>query len=71
MTENRTSQVFPSLPVLLSVHDAEKIGLSPSAFYRMLHREDIPTVVIGGRKFLYRDKFIAWIESQTGGVNNV
>lgn len=49
--------VQKTLPVLLSAKDAEKIGLTRSAFYRLLHREDIPAVIIGGRKYLYRDRF--------------
>ena len=39
------------LPVLLSAKDAEKLGLTRSAFYRLLHREDVPSVIIGGRKY--------------------
>ena len=68
MTQNQSTH---NLPVLISAHDAEKIGFTRSAFYRFLHRADIPTVKIGGRKYIYRDKFIAWIESQTGGETRV
>ena len=59
-----------SLPVLLSAKDAEKIGLTRSAFYRLLHREDIPAVIIGGRKYLYRDRFFEWLDKRAGGEVN-
>lgn len=58
------------LPVLLSAKDAEKIGLTRSAFYRLLHREDIPAVIIGGRKYLYRDRFLEWLDKRAGGDFN-
>lgn len=58
------------LPVLLSAKDAEKLGLTRSAFYRLLHREDVPSVIIGGRKYLYRDRFFSWLDEHAGGEIN-
>lgn len=71
MTQNHSTQSFSPLPVLLSVHDAEKIGLTRSSFYRLMHRDDIPTVTIGGRMYIYRDKFIEWLNERAGGENIV
>ena len=33
-------------------------------FYRLVNRSDVPSVTIGGRKFLIRDQFDAWLEAQ-------
>lgn len=57
------------LPLLL---DAKRImaviGLPRSVVYRMLKRSDMPVVRIGGRLFLHRDRFLAWIDSEADGV---
>ena len=66
MTQEQNTQNSSALPVLLSVKDAEKLGFTRSAFYRFLHRAEIPTVTIGGRKYIYRDRFFEWLDGQTG-----
>ena len=71
MTRDLNTQSTHDLPVLLSARDAEKLGLTRSAFYRFIHRADVPTVTIGGRKYIYRDRFISWIESRAGGEARV
>lgn len=58
------------LPILLSAKDAEFIGLSKSAFYRLLNRENVPCIIIGGRKYLHRDRFFAWLNERVGGAFN-
>ena len=39
-------------------------GGSRAMFYRLVNRADVPSVTIGGRKFLIRDQFDAWLEAQ-------
>ncbi len=53
------------LPALLSVKDIAAIGISRSAFYRLVHREGVPTISIEGRIYIPRDRFIEWIENNT------
>ena len=55
------------LPILLSARDAGNIGLTRAAFYRLLNQEDVPCVTIGGRKYLHRDRFFAWLNERAGG----
>lgn len=50
--------------VLLSESDRKKYGISRSMWYRLLNREDLPVVKIGGRKFLHRDLFERWLAEQ-------
>ena len=39
-------------------------GGSRAMFYRLVNRADVPSVTIGGRKFLIRDQFDAWLKTQ-------
>lgn len=54
-----------SLPVLLSVKDSAKLGISKTTFYRLSHMANLPVVIIGARRFLHRDKFFAWLDQVT------
>lgn len=49
--------------LLLSYKDLQAIGLSRTNAYRLLHRIDMPVIVIGGRRFMNGPKFIAWLNS--------
>ena len=64
-TSNTMTITCESLPILLSVKNAEAIDISRSAFYRLIHRGGVPTVSIEGRIFIPRDRFIEWIENKT------
>lgn len=56
------------LPLLLTVrHLTDEIGLSRAMAYRLMHREDMPVVVIGRRRFLKRDDFLNWLDCQREG----
>lgn len=48
--------------LLLSYKDLVELGLSRTAAYRLLSREDLPVVIIGGRRFMNGPKFLAWID---------
>ena len=52
-------------PLLMSAKDLQKVGVTKTMAYQLLNREDIPVVCIGGRKFVNRDKFFQWLDSQT------
>jgi hypothetical protein len=34
--------------------------------YQLMHREDFPTIVIGKRMVVPRDKFLEWLEDSVG-----
>lgn len=52
-------------PLLMSAKDLQKVGVTKTMAYQLLNREDIPVVCIGSRKFVNRDKFFQWLDSQT------
>lgn len=49
---------------LLSFQDIQALGFSRAMAYRLLNRHDLPVVKIGGRKFMHREKFLAWLAAQ-------
>ncbi len=53
-----------NFPLLLSAKDAQKIGISRAAYYRLTHRADVPVVVIGERRYIHRDLFFEWLKEE-------
>ena len=54
---------FNELPLMLTVQDvADVLGLAHA--YEVAHRKDFPTITLGSRIIVPRDKFMAWIEEQ-------
>ena len=53
-----------NLPMMLSANDLQAMGLTRTMVYSLFKREDFPTVKIGNRLFVQRDKLFAWLEKQ-------
>jgi len=54
------------LPAILNVDEvSDFIGIGKSQMYELVKRIDFPAFRIGKRVFIPRDKFLAWIETQT------
>ena len=53
---------FNELPLMLTVADVLGIGLAHA--YEVAHRQDFPTITLGSRIIVPRDKFMAWIDEQ-------
>ena len=54
---------FNELPLMLTVQDvADVLGIGLA--YEVAHRKDFPTITLGSRIIVPRDKFMAWIEEQ-------
>ena len=51
-------------PEILSAKDLQEMGFSRSMSYALFNREDIPVIRIGKRKFIRREKFLAWLAEQ-------
>ena len=49
---------------MLTAEDLQKFGFSRSMAYAFLNREDVPVIRIGKRKFIRKEKFLAWLEEQ-------
>lgn len=54
-----------NLPLIMSIHELQAMGFSRSMSYELLNRKDFPTIIIGGRKLINRDRFFEWLEKQT------
>lgn len=57
---------YEELPLTLCAEDvAAVLGISCTNAYALLHQEDFPTLHIGKRLLVPRDKFIQWINDST------
>ena len=60
---NTTMIKRESLPMLISVKEATKLGISKTMFYRLTHMSSLPVITIGSRRYLHRDRFYEWLDS--------
>lgn len=61
-------EAYESLPDILNAGMlAEALGISRAGAYQLLNYADFPTLQIGKRKLVPKDKLIAWIDRHTGG----
>ena len=57
---------FNELPLMLTVQDvADVLGIGLAHAYEVAHRQDFPTITLGSRIIVPRDKFMAWIDEQS------
>lgn len=60
---------YDELPLFLNAETVAKVlGVSPSSGYELLHENGFPALKIGSRIVVPKEKFIAWVEQNTGGV---
>lgn len=53
------------LPMALKADDiAQVLGISRANAYTLMHSESFPTLRIGKRMMVPKDKFLAWMEKQ-------
>ena len=66
MTVNCKS--LEDLPAMLTAAElAGVLGISRAGAYALIHRKDFPTLQIGKRLMVPKDKLMAWIDRQTAG----
>jgi len=59
---------YDELPLMLSALEvAAVLGISRAGAYELARREDFPVLKIGSRIVMPKEKFVGWVESQTGG----
>ena len=69
MLSNLTS--YDQLPLTLNADQISRIlGISRSASYELLRSADFPTVRIGKRMLVPKDKFIRWLSDQAAHTEN-
>jgi len=59
---------FETYPPVLNAREiSQALGISIAGAYNLLHQKDFPTLHIGKRMVVPRDKFILWVDQNTGG----
>ena len=59
---------YEDLPLFLNVNDlSSAIGIAPSSCYELMHEKDFPTIRIGKRLVVPKDKFLIWVDEHTKG----
>ena len=64
-----TYHSYDDLPLFLNAELVSQVlGVSISSVYELMHEEAFPSVRIGSRFVVPKDKFRQWVEQQSGGV---
>lgn len=60
---------YSDLPLFLNAHlVAQVLGVSISTAYEVMHEPSFPTLRVGSRMVVPKEKFIQWAEEQSGGA---
>lgn len=60
---------YDELPLFLNAELVAKVlGVSISGAYELMHEASFPTLRVGSRIVVPKEKFCQWVEAQTGGV---
>ena len=60
---------YEELPLFLNAELVAKVlGVSISSAYELMHEEAFPSVRIGSRFAVPKEKFRQWVDRQTGGA---
>jgi len=67
MNSNNDFKNLSDLPLTLNATQISQIlGLSRAGAYNLLGSKNFPTLRVGKRKLVLRDKFIEWMEDNSG-----
>ncbi len=59
---------YDDLPLFLNAELVAKVlGVSPSSGYELMHEAGFPTLRIGSRMVVPKEKFVQWVEEHTKG----
>ena len=59
---------YDDLPLFLNAElVAQVLGVSPASTYELLHKDGFPTLRVGNRMVVPKEKFIQWVEEHTKG----
>ena len=60
---------YADLPLLLNAKlVAQVLGVSISTAYEVMHEPNFPTLRVGSRMVVPKEKFMQWAEEQSGGA---
>lgn len=58
---------YDDLPLFLNAETIAKLlGISISSSYELMHEKDFPSLKIGSRRLVSKEKFSEWIDKMTG-----
>lgn len=58
---------YNDLPLFLNAETIAKLlGISISSSYELMHEKDFPSLKIGSRLLVPKEKFSEWIDKKTG-----
>lgn len=65
---NKSSyKTYDDLPLMLSVPNIAKVlGISRAGAYELAHSREFPSMKVGSRIIIPKDKFLLWVERQCG-----
>jgi excisionase family DNA binding protein len=68
MKMNKSSyKAYDDLPLMLSVPEVAKVlGISRAGAYELARSREFPSMKVGSRIIIPKDKFLLWIEKQCG-----
>ena len=70
MMKHFTYTSYDELPLMLSVAEgAAVLGISRAGAYELVHSKGFPALKIGSRIVVPMDKFLAWIDANSGSKN--
>ena len=60
---------YADLPLFLNANlVAQVLGVSISTAYEVMHEPSFPTLRVGSRMVVPKEKFMQWVEEQSGGA---
>ena len=66
-----TYKTYDELPLFLNAAMvAQVLGVSPASSYELMHEKDFPTLRVGSRMVVPKEKFIEWVEQHMKGGGN-
>ena len=67
MMNKSSYKTYDDLPLMLSVPDvAQVLGISRAGAYELAHSREFPSMKVGSRIIIPKDKFLLWVERQCG-----
>ena len=61
-------KTYEELPLFLNAKMvAQVLGIAPSSAYELMHESNFPVLKVGSRMVVTKEKFIQWVERNTGG----
>lgn len=66
-----TYKTYDELPLFLNAAPVSSVlGVSPASAYELMHEKDFPTLRVGSRMVVPKEKFIEWVEQHMKGGGN-